>query len=359
MDRTPSYGFYTRWLRPLLFRLDPESVHQWTLRLLSLAGGIQPMRSAMKRRFGLEEPRLRRRLLGIDFPNPVGLAAGYDKDALGLWGLSCLGFGHLELGTVTPLPQPGNPRPRLFRLPEDRGLINRMGFPSRGVKALRRRLKRRPPEVVLGINLGKGLETPVERAEGDYLYLLERLYDLGDYFVVNVSSPNTPALRTLQSQEHLPRLLRALERGRRDLEARHGARKPLLIKIAPDMRLEELRHLADAMRQWGIDGVIATNTTTGREGLISRRREEAGGLSGAPLRARSTETVARLRDLLGGETPIIASGGVMSPEDALEKLAAGASLVQLYTGLVYGGPGLVRRILEAILAASEAGGVPR
>jgi len=349
---------YARFIRPALFRLDPERVHGLTLQALGLIGRFQPGRYALKKRYSLEDSLLKRRVFGLEFPNPVGLAAGYDKDGIGLWGLACLGVGHIEVGTVTPMPQPGNPRPRLFRLPDDQGLINRMGFPSQGVERLRSRLMHRPPGIVLGINLGKGADTPIERAEGDYLYLLERLYALGDYFVVNISSPNTPNLRRLQAREHLPRLLEALDRRRRDLEARHGMRKPVLVKLAPDLDPDEIEAIAQAVRRSDVDGVIATNTTTRRAGLRSRRREETGGLSGAPLRELSTALVAQLAGLLGGRAPIIASGGVMTPEDALEKLEVGASLVQIYTGLVYEGPGLVRRILQAILASTKSSASP-
>jgi dihydroorotate dehydrogenase len=341
-----------RLFRPFLFRLDPEWAHALTLRLVALAGDLAPARAILRRSFCLPDPRLRIRALGLEFPNPVGLAAGYDKDGRGIRGLACLGFGHLELGTVTPLPQPGNPRPRIFRLPEDAALINRMGFPNAGAEGLLRRLRRiRHPGVVIGVNLGKGVSTPLEQAGEDYLGLLRSFYNHCDYLAVNVSSPNTVGLRRLQAREHLESLLRSLAAERRVLSQATGRQVPLLVKLAPDLTEDELAEAAGAILDVGLEGIIATNTTLARPELRSRHRDETGGLSGQPLRRRSTEVIRHLARICGDRVTIVGAGGISGPEDAREKLDAGATLVQIYTGLVYRGPGLVREILQGLCAA--------
>lgn len=334
-------------LRRLLFRLDPERAHALALGAVRVAGAVPPLRALLRALYGVPDRPVQ--AFGLTFPNPVGLAAGYDKDGLGWRGLACLGFGHLELGTVTPLPQPGNPRPRVFRLTEDRALINRLGFPSRGADFLvQRLLRRRRGGVVVGVNIGKNRETPLEAATADYVALLERFATLADYLVVNVSSPNTVGLRRLQARDVLEGLLKALVAARRPyVEGRAGA-LPLLVKLAPDLSAAELDDALDAVLAAGLDGVVATNTTLARDGLRSPRAAETGGLSGAPLAARSTAVVRAIHDRTGGRLPVIGVGGVAGPDDVRAKLDAGATLVQVYTGLVYEGPGLVRRILRAL-----------
>ena len=340
---------YERFLRPALFKTDPEWVHQATLRMLAMAGAWRPLSAILQRFYCVNDASLKVNLWGLTFPNPIGLAAGYDKDGRGMHGLACLGFGHLELGTVTPLPQSGNPRPRIFRLPEDKALVNRMGFPNRGGDALRTRLQMGVPKgVILGVNIGKGLETPLEDAAEDYLRLMGDFYPLADYLAVNVSSPNTVGLRRLQAREALDDLLRQLIDLRSHLWDQYHKDVPLLIKIAPDLQNDELKDAVEVILKWGIDGVIATNTTISREGLRSRSGEEAGGLSGAPLKERSTEIIRLIHKFTDGSLPIVGVGGVFDLADVLEKIDAGASLVQLYTGLVYRGPGLVREILDGL-----------
>ena len=340
---------YERFLRPALFKTDPERIHQTTLRLLEMAGAWTSLSAILQRIYCVDDASLQVNLWGLTFSNPIGLAAGYDKDGQGMRGLACLGFGHLELGTVTPLPQDGNPRPRIFRLPEDRAVVNRMGFPNRGGDALRTRLQLGVPKgVILGVNIGKGLETLLADAAEDYLRLMGDFYPLADYLAVNVSSPNTVGLRRLQARETLDDLLRQLTDLRSKLWHQYHKDVPILIKIAPDLQNDELKDAVEVVLKWGIDGVIATNTTTSREGLRSRSSEEVGGLSGAPLKARSTEIIRLIHKFTDGSLPIIGVGGVFNIADVLEKIEAGASLVQLYTGLVYRGPGLVREILEGL-----------
>jgi len=340
--------FYNH-LRSLLFRLDSERAHNLTLRLLALAGALPPIRAWLRRIFTPQTPGLGVRAFGLDFRNPVGMAAGFDKDGRAIYGLACLGFGHLELGTITPHPQAGNPRPRVFRLPEDQAVINRMGFPNAGAETLLQGLQRwRPPGVVLGVNIGKGVDTPLEDAVEDYLILLKIFYSYADYLAINISSPNTIGLRRLQAREHLEVLLQAISVERSSLQITSGCRVPILVKLAPDLTEGELEDAVGAIVSSGMDGVIATNTTVERVGLRSQRREEIGGLSGAPLKDRSTEVVRRIQQITNGRLPIVGVGGIFGPEDAREKLDAGASLVQVYTGLIYRGPGLVSEILEGL-----------
>lgn len=336
------YSFF----RTLLFRLDPEAAHGLTLQLIRLVGILPPAAALV--RWMYAAPRRPVQALGLTFPNPVGLAAGYDKDGLGWRGLACLGFGHIEVGTVTPRPQPGNPRPRVFRLPQDRALINRMGFPGRGADFVAAHLKApRPEGLVLGVNLGKNKDTPLEEAAADYLALIPVFAPLADYLAINVSSPNTVGLRRLQGRESLHALLSAVLPEAR--EQAHRLRKPLpvLVKLAPDLGPAELEDALDVLLAAGVDGVIATNTTLAREGLRSPRAAESGGLSGAPLSDLSTQVIREIVHSTGGRLPVIGAGGVMGPAEAQAKLDAGARLVQVYTGMVYQGPGLVRQILHA------------
>jgi dihydroorotate dehydrogenase len=299
--------------------------------------------------YALQHPALTVEAFGLRFANPLGLAAGYDKNGLALRGLACLGFGHLELGTVTPAAQPGNPRPRLFRLPEDHGLINRLGFPNAGAASLQARLRcGRPPGVVLGVNIGKGADTPLERAAEDYVALLEVFYDLADYLAVNVSSPNTTGLRRLQARRHLEGLLAALREARAARVRRSDRRLPILVKLAPDLSEAELEEAVGAIVEGEMDGIIATNTTLNRDSLRSSNSRETGGLSGRPLRDRSTQVIRQIHALTRGNLPIVGVGGIFEARDAAEKLQAGATLVQLYTGLIYRGPGIVREILRGL-----------
>lgn len=334
-------------LRQLLFLLQPEAAHEASLLMLSSAEDME-LGAVLDR---LYRPRRQRpvELLGLTFPNPVGLAAGYDKDARVWRPLSRLGFGHVEVGTVTPRPQPGNPKPRVFRLERDRALVNRLGFPSQGADAVRARLVgAKPHAMILGVNLGKNKETPNEEAAHDYVRLVGVFAEVADYLVVNVSSPNTPGLRDLQRGQALRSLLGAVVAARDVEGARIGRRVPLLVKLAPDLDDADLDDALGAVADARFDGVIATNTTLSREGAHGPFAQETGGLSGAPLTARSTEVVRKIRARAGDALPLIAVGGVMGADDARSKLDAGANLVQLYTGLVYGGPGVVRRIVEAL-----------
>lgn len=299
--------------------------------------------------FSVSDPKLERTLFGITFPNPVGLAAGFDKDAVLIDELATFGFGFIEIGTLTPKPQPGNDKPRLFRLPQDQALINRMGFNNRGVDAAVVKLRKRKSNVIVGGNIGKNKITPNEKAVEDYMYCFEALYPYVDYFVVNVSSPNTPGLRELQEKEPLKKLLNEVKA----LNRTKGKPKPILLKIAPDLNDAQLNDVVEILLETSTDGVIATNTTISREGLTTDKEYVSsignGGLSGRPLTNRSTEVISFLRGKLGKNYPIIGVGGIMSPEDALVKLKAGADLIQIYTGFIYEGPGFVKRINRALL----------
>jgi dihydroorotate dehydrogenase len=335
-------------LRPILFRLDPERVHNLTLQLLHTVGRSPAFERALRRSFHFETNNPVH-AFGLEFPNALGLAAGYDKNGVAIRGLAALGFGHIELGTVTRVPQPGNPRPRVFRLRQDRALINRMGFPNAGAEQLVKRLGRpRPQGIILGVNIGKGASTPLEQASKDYLALLDTFYEKADYLAVNVSSPNTPGLRELQGQDVFDRLLSELV-ARREMHIRAGrGYTPILIKLSPDLSQADLDRACSTIIDSSLDGVIVANTTLDRAGLRSRERSEAGGLSGAPLRGRSTELIASVERFTQGRLPIIGVGGVFGPEDARSMLDAGAKLVQVFTGLIYEGPALPHRILKAL-----------
>ena len=352
---------YARLLRPILFRLEPEAAHQLTLQLLALTSATALGRGALSRKFHYHDAGLRVSVFGIDFQNPVGLAAGYDKDGVAVAGLGMLGFGHVEIGTLTPGAQAGNPRPRIFRLVCDEALINRLGFPNRGIDALAEQklsnARRVYPQTCIGLNLGKAKDTPNARAVEDYISLLQAAYPKADYIAINVSSPNTPGLRELQSEESLPQLLASISAKRAELAQQFNRLVPLLVKISPDMAASQLEGVVEAAMEAGIDGLIATNTTVQRVGLLSSQQAETGGLSGAPLRARATEVVRQLYKLSAGRLPIVGVGGIDSAAAALERIQAGASLVQIYTGLVYHGPSLVQRIKRGLAAAVHEAGV--
>lgn len=341
---------YRSLLRPLLFRFDPEKIHHFTFKAIKSGFKIPGIATLVKNTFQIDDPRLEKTVFGLTFKNPVGLAAGLDKDALAVDELGAMGFGFIEIGTVTPQPQPGNELPRLFRLKEDQALINRMGFNNSGVQVVAERLKKRKSSVIIGGNIGKNKVTPNEEAVNDYIKCFHALYEVVDYFVVNVSSPNTPGLRELQEKEPLARLLATLQ----DLNRAKPFAKPILLKIAPDLTDSQLDDIVDIVKSTGISGIIATNTTISRSNLVTDKAIVnaigSGGLSGKPLTKRSTEVIRYLHKKSGGSIPVIGVGGIHSPEDALEKLDAGASLVQLYTGFIYEGPGLIRRINQALLS---------
>lgn len=357
-------------LRPLLFRLNPEYSHALTLHALSVAGNFLPSRILLERLY--QAPLKPVSLFGLTFKNPVGLAAGYDKDATALRGLAALGFGHVEVGTVTPKPQPGNPSPRVFRLVEDEAVINRMGFPSRGAEYMQAKLspaarvnwlarvagiahdtalKRTNWNTILGVNLGKNKETPNEEAVLDYLSLLQNFAGLADYLTINVSSPNTVGLRSLQGRDALETLLSQLHQQRLIEQQNYKRRIPILVKLAPDLSEAELDEALESILNTPMDGVIVTNTTLAREGLRSDSKGESGGLSGKPLAVKSEAVLRLTLKRVGGKIPVVSAGGIMHPDDAKRRLELGAALVQVYTGLVYRGPGLVREIVRAVRGA--------
>ncbi|WHZ19131.1 MAG: Dihydroorotate dehydrogenase (quinone) [Rhodanobacteraceae bacterium] len=331
-------------LRPLLFALEAETAHGLTLYALGVA-----QRSNLMRFVAQPPADLPVRAFGIDFPNPVGLAAGLDKNGEHLDALGALGFGFIEIGTVTPRAQPGNPRPRLFRLPEHEALINRMGFNNDGVDALVRNVEQSHWHGVLGINIGKNKDTPNERAADDYLACLERVYPLASYVTVNVSSPNTPGLRDLQQGDSLQRLIAMLMEAREKLSGQHGARKPILLKIAPDLDDTQMDAIATTLSGSSIDGLICTNTTVDRSGVAGAlHANESGGLSGKPLFVRSTVVLRGMAQRLGDRIPLIGVGGVLAGSDAADKITAGAKLVQVYSGLIYRGPWLITECVNEI-----------
>lgn len=341
---------YSKLLRPLFFLFPPERAHHIVVDTFKMLMRIPGMVSLVSSMMTVKDARLERVVFGLRFPNPVGLAAGFDKDAGFYQEFSNLGFGFIEVGTITPKAQEGNPRPRMFRLPKDGGLINRMGFNNNGVQVARERLKGRNPNFIIGGNIGKNKLTTNEQALDDYLICFRSLHAVVDYFVVNVSSPNTPGLRDLQEKEPLMRILSALKA--ENVQLKVG--RPILLKIAPDLTDTQLDDIIDIVRETGIDGVIATNTTISRSGLKTNAATlEAigmGGLSGKPVRQRSTDVIRYLHTRSNGAFPIIGVGGIHSAADALEKLDAGASLVQLYTGFIYEGPALIGEINKALLA---------
>jgi dihydroorotate dehydrogenase len=330
--------------KPLLFRLDPETAHNLTM------AGLRHFHSlGLLKAFLTDVPPLPKRVMGLDFPNPVGLAAGLDKNGEAIDALAAFGFGFIEVGAVTPRPQPGNPRPRLFRLPQAEAIINRMGFNNLGVDHLLANLERTGYKGILGVNLGKNFDTPIEKAADDYLILLDKLYGKVGFVTVNISSPNTKNLRALQGGDELDALLAAIKARQSALADRHGKYMPVAVKIAPDLDDAQIAAMAALFRQHRVDAVIATNTTLSREGVEDLPGGgEAGGLSGRPLRGKATRVIAALHAALAGEVPIIGAGGILCGADAREKVAAGADLVQFYTGLIYRGPALVRECVEAL-----------
>jgi len=357
------YSFF----RSLLFRLDPETAHALTLYALRTTQYFSPALWMLERAY--TAPPKPVSAFGLTFKNPVGLAAGYDKDGIAVRGLSALGFGHIEVGTVTPRPQPGNPKPRVFRLVEDEAVINRMGFPGKGAQYVEMSLRASISErgnlpfngnsqnngrllrgfaprndIVLGVNLGKNKYTPLEEASSDYISLMQTFAPFADYLTINVSSPNTVGLRRLQGREMLENLLGEIAAER----LKSQVSSPILVKLAPDLTDGELEDALRVILDTGMDGVIATNTTLAREGLRSRHRDETGGLSGSPLRVRSEAMLEKIVQRVDGRIPIVSVGGIMSPEDAKRRLDMGATLIQIYTGLIYRGPGLVRAIINGV-----------
>lgn len=335
-------------IKPLLFKFDPENIHHVVTGGLRRVNRIWGIKSLLKNLYQFEDKRLEREVMGLKFKNPVGLAAGFDKNATLIEDFAELGFGFIEIGTVTPLPQPGNEKPRMFRLPEDEGLINRMGFNNQGVDVVAARLKQVDRKgLIIGGNIGKNKITPNEDAVSDYIKCFDRLFDVVDYFVVNVSSPNTPGLRELQEKEPLKNILNTLQQ--RNMKG--GVSRPILLKIAPDLSNSQLDDIIEIVNETKIAGVIATNTTLSRENLNSpiNIKSESGGLSGKPLTNRSTEVIRYLSEKSNKSFVIIGVGGIHSAKDALDKIEAGASLVQIYTGFIYEGPALIKRILKGLL----------
>lgn len=331
-------------LRPLLFRLDPETAHH-----LTLSGVARLHAMGLLKPFLPIVPPLPVKVMGLDFPNPVGLAAGLDKNGEAIDAWAAMGFGFIEVGAVTPRPQPGNPKPRIFRLPQAQAIINRMGFNNLGVDRVLANLERAAYRGILGVNLGKNADTPVARAVDDYLICFTKLYARASFVTLNISSPNTKDLRSLQGAQALNDLLARIKAKQQQLADRHGKYTPVAVKVAPDLDDEQIAAMADAFRRHRPDAVIATNTTVSRSGVEHLpHAHEAGGLSGAPLKAAANRVLAAFSAALGGEIPLIGVGGIMRGEDACAKIAAGASLVQLYTGLIYRGPHLVREIVEAL-----------
>lgn len=358
-------------IRPLLFRMEPEGAHALTLNVLRLAGKLGLARGLLSRMYQCPDRPVQ--FFGLTFKNPIGLAAGYDKDGIAIRGLSALGFGHIEIGTVTPLPQPGNPIPRVFRLVEDEAVINRMGFPSRGSEFVQKRLSPQIKEnflekflgiaprfkknrtwrndkggFVLGVNIGKNKDTPNEEAALDYVSLVDSFSRLADYLTINISSPNTEGLRRLQERNVLEALLSQIHQQRTLCERMHEKRLPILVKLAPDLPGSELNDAIEAVLRTHMDGIIVTNTTLSREGLHSALQCESGGLSGRPLKAISEAVLDQTLKRVNGAIPVVSAGGIMDAEDAKRRLARGAALVQVYTGLIYRGPGLVREIVKSL-----------
>ena len=341
---------YSKFIRPLLFLLNPEQVHHLTIRLLRLLDAIPGMRWIIRQLFAYHGPSLEKEVLGMKFPNPIGLAAGFDKNAEIPDMLGAFGFGFVEVGAITPKPQPGNPKPRLFRLPKDRAIINRMGFNNRGMEYAIANLRRRKGNLIVGANIGKNSATPNECAGNDYLKLFRSLYEYVDYFVVNVSCPNVADITELQNKAYISQILEPF------FEFRRGQNqyRPVLVKISPDLTWEQIDEIIDVLMNTPLDGLVATNTTSSRKGLTSSEKQvEAignGGLSGAPLTDRAIEVIRYLYEKTEGRYPIIGVGGIMTPEDALAMLRAGADLVQVYTGMIYEGPGFVRNICRTLEA---------
>ncbi|SDW45432.1 dihydroorotate oxidase A [Marininema mesophilum] len=337
-------------VKNMLFKMDAEQAHEWTIKNLLRAQRIPGALSTLEGKMVVRDPRLTVKLGGLTFSNPVGLAAGFDKHAQVYPALAALGFGFVEVGTLTPQPQSGNPKPRLFRLPEDEGIINRMGFNNGGICEAANHFAELPrPAIPIGINLGKNKDTPQEDAASDYQKGLSKLYRQGDYFVINISSPNTPNLRDLQQASSLRGLLEAIMTERHQLREQTGEIRPIFLKLAPDLTKEQLKEIVLVATEQEIDGLIATNTTLSREGLKSSHHSETGGLSGRPLAQLSTEIIHDLRRISEARLPIIGVGGIFDGKDAYEKIRAGASLVQVYTGMIYRGPAIARDINKELI----------
>jgi dihydroorotate dehydrogenase len=348
---------YRLLIRPLLFLINPESVHHLIIRLLQFLLHSKSIRSFARSWYVIDHELLKREVFGLRFDSPVGLAAGFDKDAAVYNEISCFGFSFIEIGTVTPLGQPGNPKPRLFRLPRDKGLINRMGFNNKGLSAAVSQLEKKDRKVIIGGNIGKNTLTDNINAAEDYAKCFEGLYDSVDYFVINVSCPNISSLSELQDRKQLEVITSRLTQ----IKQNKVLKKPVLIKISPDLDDQQIDDVINIARKYGIDGIIATNTSIERDGLKTNPEVVSemgnGGLSGLPLRDRSTAVIRYIHEKTGGQLPIIGVGGIMTPRDALEKLDAGATLLQVYTGFIYEGPGLVRKINKAILARNLKSGI--
>jgi dihydroorotate dehydrogenase len=345
----------------ILFRFsekDPEIAHEILLRVLRMVGENRALYKIAEKLFSVKDPRLHREVLGIKFPNPVGLAAGFDKNAVAILGFQALGVGFIEIGTVTPYPQNGYSRPRIFRIPRQEAIINRMGFPNEGVDALSKRLEKLKNSkkllVPIGINIGKSFITSLDDAPMDYIYSLKKLYALGDYFVINISSPNTPNLRELQGRRYIEEFLYAVKKGISDISESYGnARKPLLLKISPDLRIEELDVILEASFKYDIDGIVAVNTTTDIGEIGYKISPQGGGLSGRPLFRKAIEVIRYIFRKTEGALPIIGVGGILSPADAYIMLKSGAKLVQVYTGFIYNGPFFIRDILKNLIKFIE------
>ncbi len=336
-------------IRPLLFKLEPEVAHALTLNLLRLSGIIPPVNWRLAQYFTAAPKPVE--AFGLKFNNPVGLAAGYDKDGVALRGLASLGFGHIEIGTVTPRPQLGNPKPRVFRLLEDQAVINRLGFPGKGAEFVARQLLSTvhgPRSVIIGVNLGKNKDTPLENAAQDYLVLMRQFMAQADYLAINISSPNTVGLRRLQGRQMLETLLGAIAKERENIALRRAGHAPILVKLAPDLSDQELDDAVGVILASGMDGIITTNTTLSRVGLRSNRQSESGGLSGKPLTGLSDAVLSNVVKRVVGKVPVVGVGGIMCADDAKRKLDLGATLVQVYTGMIYAGPSLVKDIVTKI-----------
>ncbi|WP_372753704.1 quinone-dependent dihydroorotate dehydrogenase [Labilibaculum sp.] len=340
-------------IRPILLQFSPERIHHFTFTCFRLFQNIGLIRSLVSAQFSLKDASLERELFGLKFPNPVGLAAGLDKDAEAFDFLGNMGFGFIEIGTLTPKAQPGNPKPRLFRFVNDKALLNRMGFNNHGVEDAVKRLRKKKSNIIIGGNIGKNKNTPNEQATDDYIKCFDALYPYVDYFVVNVSSPNTPNLRELQGKKPLQKLLNEIM----DLNRSKEKTKPVLLKIAPDVNHSQLDDIIEIVQTTKIDGIVATNTTISRRGLSYPKSKVEqvgdGGLSGQPLREKSTQVIRYIHEKSAGKIPIIGVGGILSKEDALEKLEAGASLIQIYTGFIYEGPALVKAINKELIRKSQ------
>lgn len=341
-------NLYKILFRPYLFLQDPENIHEKTIRLLLVLQSLKFPLPILRKTFGLEDLRLKVDLFGLTFKNPVGLAGGFDKRGVATKMLSSFGFSHIELGGVTLLPQKGRPKPRIFRLIEDKALINRMNFPNKGIDIFLQNLKNKPSDCIIGVNIVKGENTPLEKSIEDYKKLLKKIYSLTDYISINVSCPNTVGLQKLQAKNFLEALLKEVKKTREILAKKYG-KKPLILKISPDLSLKELDDVLNVVLKLGIDGIIATNTTLDRVALKSENKKEIGGLSGLPLKKRSTEIIRYIYKNTKGKIPIIGVGGIFTAEDVIEKIKAGASLVQIYTGFVYEGPSIVKNINLGLL----------